>query len=282
MLFAGAVFLTIGGLMILNKYDVFYEWRRVKNTPTITAQAAAVGQVDIEGQISAVSESYVSPLRQQPCVLYCWEVSEEAGDNWKRIESGICSDRLAVTDSTGMIHVRDPSQPSAGRAGAVSPRITRKRQSGSAVTSKSEYKAIIEQERTDGTAGEIIIYCSSENEHSTTFDQRVPSELEELFTNHGIPHRSSTRRQYRELVLPPDEVGYVHGELLAPEAHDGQESAGACIDISSNRGKLLIADRPESEFVDLLEWYWRGLLYAGLIFFVLGAMAFFGGLAELL
>lgn len=282
----GGLFLLLGLAILAAKVSIFREWFRVKNTPTTTTRAAAVGQADIEGTVRAHEESPESPFTRTEGVYVCWEVSEHSGNDWQPLETGDCTDRLVLEDETGEILVEDPGNPFQHNAGdgQGTPSVGHMHSKGSAVENRTEYTIRYTSNDGSGNNRRTQIFVGKGRVSATTVPsgERPPDRIRDWCDAVGIEPEPADRRRYREFVIPEGETVYVHGQATPADAED---AVGANTDLivggNEARNAFLLADRGEVEFVELLRWKWRGAALIGVVFAVLGLLVLLAGLGAL-
>lgn len=93
----------------------FYAWhanlrrfRAVADTPTSRISSAPQGYVELAGKgVRPPGGPLISHLSGLPCLWYRYVIEEKDGDQWRRIDSGVSSERFGLDDGTGMALV-DP------------------------------------------------------------------------------------------------------------------------------------------------------------------------------
>lgn len=274
----GGFFALLGLAMLFAKISTFREWFRVRGTPTSTARGAAVGQVDVEGTVSAAGDPPVSPLTRTDCAYACWEVSERSGDSWSPVETGDRAGRLLLEDETGAVLVADPGNPF-GHATAddrPAPSVGHQRaQRGG--EERTEYTIRYRSTDEAGNTHRAVVFVSEDRVETTTVSagEEPPREVRALCEAAGLDPVASGRRRYREFVVPEGETVYVHGQAVPRD--DDVDGPDLVVEGDEARRQFLLADRGEDEFVELLRWRWKGIAFMGSLFTVIGLLVFLAG-----
>jgi len=261
--------------LISDQFDEFKHWIRVISVPTQTSDSVAVGQVNLEGTVSPVADSIVSPFTQTECVYICWEIEDYQGNNsWETLKTGDHTDKLLLEDDTGKICIGDPSDPVDNREPneKLTPSIQHKGQQGDGIDDRTEYTISYVAEDKTGEACRTEIFISSERTNMTTVSagESPPEAIRDYCADTGIKPVVDDRRRYSEYTIPDEHLCYVQGEAKRVESGDADPD---CTELhltnDGDSGQFLLADRTEAEFVQLLLWKWKISLLASIIVFVL-------------
>ncbi len=273
----GGVFAVLGLRMIRGKYGYFRRWFQVKNTPTMSVQSAPVGQVNIQGDLHSLGSAQPeTPFTGKPCAYACWEINEQTADNYSTVVAGDLPERLRLSDETGDILVERPSDPDISDTTDIEPTVERTSVSGDLFTDRTEYSAIY-----TASDSRTLVMVNDARVESLEVDggEHPPDRIAEWCRQQGIDPVGSSRRQYRELYIPPGDSVYVHGQARRHTAGERAETTSdLVVGTDGDSSGLLVADRPEDEVSSLLAWHWRLRFIPGLFLFLFGVLGVIIGL----
>lgn len=262
-------FMLFGLSFVRSKYGVFRQWFQIRGTPTMTVQSLPVGEVNLEGELHSTAEAPpTTPFFGTSCAYACWVVEKRDAEHWETVAAGDPQGRMRLADETGDVLVERFSDPDTSVVDAPEISVERYHREGDGVEDRTEYAVTY-----DGEGYRASVRIAAANVETVTVDagEAPPEEIAEWCERQGLDARGSSRRRYRELVIPPGTTAYIHGQARRHEA--GKRAATTSdlvVGAADDDPGLLLADRPEDELVDLLAWEWRLRFFVGGIMFLIG------------
>ncbi|PSQ48930.1 hypothetical protein BRD19_05285 [Halobacteriales archaeon SW_7_65_23] len=119
--------LVVGLGMVHEGFKQFRIRQRVRDTPTETPGAVAVGRTEVSGVARPAEQTCRAPFTDEECLYVQWKISERSTDadgGWELLDLGVSVSPFYVEDETGRVLV-DPTR------GAVSSAVVMDESSGS-------------------------------------------------------------------------------------------------------------------------------------------------------
>jgi len=104
--------LVVGLGMVHEGVKQFRIRQRVRDTPTETAGAVAVGRTEVSGVARPAEQTCRAPFTDEECLYVQWKISERSADadgGWELLDLGVSVSPFYVEDETGRVLV-DPTR----------------------------------------------------------------------------------------------------------------------------------------------------------------------------
>ena len=235
--------LVVGLGMVHEGVKQFRIRQRVRDTPTETAGAVAVGRTEVSGVARPAEQTCRAPFTDEECLYVQWKISERSTDadgGWELLDLGVSVSPFYVEDETGRVLV-DPTR------GAVS----------SAVVMDESYGVEVRPEHATTT----VVGAGQEPPERIAAFLRDGREVAD-----EVPVTAHRDRKYEQQVVPVGSSVYVFGNATPRSDASGTGGERLAIGPDPSTDLFLVSSAGEAELLPQFERSTRRLIALGLLF----------------
>ncbi|PSP60418.1 hypothetical protein BRC73_02250 [Halobacteriales archaeon QH_7_66_37] len=234
--------LVVGLGMVHEGVKQFRIRQRVRDTPTETAGAVAVGRTEVSGVARPAEQTCRAPFTDEECLYVQWKISERSADadgGWELLDLGVSVSPFYVEDETGRVLV-DPTR------GAVS----------SAVVMDESYGVEVRPEHATTT----VVGAGQEPPERIAAFLRDGREVAD-----EVPVTAHRDRKYEQQVVPVGSSVYVFGNATPRSDASGTGGERLAIGPDPSTDLFLVSTAGEAELLPQFERSTRRLIALGLL-----------------
>jgi hypothetical protein len=282
--------LVVGLGMVHEGVKQFRIRQRVRDTPTETAGAVAVGRTEVSGIARPAEQTCRAPFTDEECLYVQWKISERSADadgGWELLDLGVSVSPFSIEDETGRVLV-DPTR------GAVSSAVVMDESYGVEVRPEHATTTVVEAgqepperiaaflrdgrevavepvDTIDPSEGAGLTGRGGSTDPATaaesgTGDLAASAGGFDRFLADEVPVTAHRDRKYEQQVVPVGSSVYVFGNATPRSDATGTGGERLAIGPDPSTDLFLVSTAGEAELLPQFERSTRTLIVLGLLF----------------